>query len=62
MTVPTDDDVIVDGDAERGGDVDDGAGHLDIRLRRCRVAGRMVMHDAATFDYCIENKRIYWGA
>ncbi len=62
MPVLADDDVIVHGDAERGGDVDDRLRHLDIRLRRRRIAGRMVMHDAATFDYCIENKRIYWGA
>ena len=39
MAVLADDDVVVHGNAERGGDVDDGFGHLDIRLRRCRIAG-----------------------
>ncbi len=33
MPVLADDDVIVHGDAERTGDVDDRLGHLDIRLR-----------------------------
>jgi hypothetical protein len=62
MPVLADDDVVVHGNAERTGDIDDRAGHLDIGLRRRRIAGGVVVHDAATFDYCIENKRIYWGA
>src|ERR1700694_3460912 len=44
MPVLADDDVIVHGDAERAGDVDDRAGHLDIRLRRRRIAGGVVVH------------------
>ena len=44
MPVLTDDDVIMHGDAERPRDVDDRAGHLDIGLRRRRVAGRMIVH------------------
>jgi hypothetical protein len=44
MAVLADDDVVVHGDAERSGDVDDRPGHLHIRLRRRRVAGRVVMH------------------
>ncbi len=48
MPILSDDDVIVDGDAERGGNVDDGLGHLDIRLRRRRVAGGMVVHQSTT--------------
>ena len=34
MPVPADDDVVVHGNAERGGDVDDRLGHLDIRVQR----------------------------
>ena len=44
MPVLADDDVVVHGDAERAGNVDDGLRHLDIRLRRRRVAGGMVVH------------------
>ena len=39
MPVLTDDDVIVHGDAERPRDVDDRLRHLDVRLRRRRIAG-----------------------
>ena len=42
MAVLADDDVVVHGDAERGGDVDDGFRHLDVGLRRRRVAGGVV--------------------
>ena len=45
MTIFPDDDVVVNGDAERGGDVDDGFRHRDIRLRRCRIAGRVIVHE-----------------
>jgi hypothetical protein len=45
MAVLADDDVIVHGDAERTGDVDDRLGHLDIRLRRRRIAGGMVVQE-----------------
>src|SRR6266436_6021981 len=44
MPVLADDDVVVHGDAERRGDVDDRAGHLDIGLRWRRIAGGMVVH------------------
>jgi hypothetical protein len=39
-----DDDVVVHGNAQRCCDVDDRLGHLDVGLRGCRVAGRMVVH------------------
>ena len=45
MPAFADDDVVVHGNAERGGDVDDGFGHLDVRLRRRRVAGGVVVHE-----------------
>jgi hypothetical protein len=45
MAIFADDDVIVHGDAERRGDVDDGLGHRDIRLRGCRIATRVVVHE-----------------
>jgi hypothetical protein len=47
MPASTDYDVVVHGDAERRGDVDDRLGHLDIGLRWRRIAARM-MHQ----DYC----------
>jgi hypothetical protein len=34
-----DDDVVVNRYPERGRDIDDGAGHVDVRLRRHRIAG-----------------------
>jgi hypothetical protein len=39
-----DDDVVVHGDAKRCCDVDDRLGHLDVGLRRRRVAGGVVVH------------------
>jgi hypothetical protein len=45
MPVLADNDVVVHGDAERGGDVDDRLGHLDVGLRRRRVAGWMVVQE-----------------
>jgi hypothetical protein len=39
VTVLADDDVLVDGNAERGGDLDDRLGHMDIGLRWRRIAG-----------------------
>lgn len=47
MPVLADDDVIMHGDPERLGDVDDGFRHLDVGLRRRRVAGGMVVHEPA---------------
>ena len=44
MPVLAHDDVVVHGDAERRGDVDDRAGHLDVRLRWRRIAGGVVVH------------------
>jgi len=58
MPVLADDDVVVHGDAERGGDVDDRFRHLDVGLRRRRIAGGMVVHQSTllsialiSFDY-----------
>src|SRR5258705_13519353 len=50
MPVLADDDVVVHGNAERGGDIDDRLRHLDIGLRRRRVAGGTVVHEAAAAD------------
>lgn len=44
MPVLADNDVIMHGDAERLGDVYDRFRHLDVGLRRCRVAGGMIVH------------------
>ena len=47
MPVPADDDVVVHGDAERDGDLDDRLGHMDIRLRgRKRLAASAVVEPA----------------
>ena len=50
MPVLADDDVVVHGNAERGGDLDDRLGHMDIRLRWRRIAGRVVVHDPAFLE------------
>jgi hypothetical protein len=44
MPVLADDDVVVDGNAERGGDIDDRFRHLNIGPRGRRIAGGMVVH------------------
>ena len=43
VAVLADDDVVVHGNAERPGHVDDGLGHLDVRARGRRIAGGMVV-------------------
>ena len=43
IAVLADDDVVVDGDAERLGGVDDLFGHFDVGTRRRRVARGMVV-------------------
>ena len=40
MAVLADDDVVVHGEAEWGGDIDDRLGHLDVGLRRRRIAAK----------------------
>ena len=52
MPVFADDDVIMHGDAEWRGDVDDRLGHLDIGLRRRRIAGGMVVHQSTMQAIC----------
>jgi hypothetical protein len=42
MPVLADDEVVVHGDAERRGDIDDRLGHPDVRLRRRRIAGGVI--------------------
>ena len=44
MMPSADDQMVVHGHAERGGGFDDLLSHRDIRLRRCRVARGMVVH------------------
>ena len=44
MPVLADDDVVVHRDTQRGCDVDDRFRHLDVGLRRGRIAGGMVVH------------------
>ena len=40
-------DMVAHGNTERGGDADDGLGHLDVSLRGRRVAAWMIVHQAA---------------
>lgn len=44
MAVPSDDDVVVHGNAEWRRDVDNRFGHLDVGLRGRRIATWMVVH------------------
>jgi hypothetical protein len=44
MLVPADVDVVVNRYPKRGRDIDDGAGHVDVRLRRRRIAAWIVVH------------------
>jgi hypothetical protein len=44
VAVLADDDVVVHGDAERSGHIDDGLGHLDVRARGRRIPGGMIVH------------------
>jgi hypothetical protein len=46
MPVLADDDVVVHGNAERGGDLDDRLGHLDIGLRGRGVAAGVIVHQS----------------
>ncbi len=50
MPVLADDDVVMHGDPERLGDVDDRFRHLDVGLRRRRIAGGMVVQESAMID------------
>jgi hypothetical protein len=49
MPVLADDDVVVHGNAERGGDLDDRLGHMDIGLRWRWVAG-VVVHQQTQIE------------
>ncbi len=55
MPVLADDDMVVHGNAERCCNLDDRLGHMDIGLRWRRIAGGMVVHQAAESTYCVEN-------
>jgi len=44
MSVPSDDDVVVDENPQRPGDIGDLAGHVDVGLGRSRVARGVVVH------------------
>lgn len=54
MPAFADNDVVVHGDTERVGDADDRLGHLDVGLRRRRVARGVVVQQAADSNYCVE--------
>jgi hypothetical protein len=56
MPASSDDNVVVHGNAERGCDIDDRFRHLDVGLRRRRIAARVMVHQAAASSYCVETK------
>ena len=45
VPVLADNDVVMHGNAKGRGDTDDRLGHLDVGLRRRRIAGGMVVHE-----------------
>ena len=57
MAIAGDDQVIVDDDAERPGDVDDRSRHVDIGARRGRIAGGMIV-EIPTHTVILLNCRI----
>ena len=67
MAFLADDDVVVHGDAERAGDIDDGLGHLDVGARGGRIAGGMVVQQSSINAYRVESTSIFveaenrWG-
>jgi hypothetical protein len=50
VTVLADDDMVVHGNAERGRDLDDRLGHMDIGLRRGRIARGVVVQEAIAWS------------
>ena len=54
MPVLAGDDMVVHGNAERCCNLDDRLGHVDIRLRRRRIAGGVVVLDSLETTYRIE--------
>src|SRR4051812_3372080 len=54
MPVLADDNMVVHGDAERGGDLDDRFGHVDVGLRGCGIAGGVVVQDTLETTHRIE--------
>ena len=54
MPVLADDDVVVHGNAEGTCDIADRLGHLDVGLRRRRIAGGVVVLDSLETTYRIE--------
>jgi hypothetical protein len=62
MPALADDDVVVHGNAERGGDIDDRLRHLDVGLRRRGITARMVVHQQTQSEIALENNSLGHGA
>ena len=58
MPVLADDDVVVHGNAERGGDLDDRFRHMDIGLRGRRVAGGVVVQETTAVAIMLTTLRL----
>jgi hypothetical protein len=54
MPLLADDDVVMHGNAERLRHLDDLPGHLDVRARRRRVAGGVVVHQKSDSPIVLE--------
>ena len=67
MPALADDDVVVHGDAERGGDVDDGLGHAHVGLRGRGIARGVIVQQSSLRRLRIEWKgffdlsKTHWG-
>ena len=67
MPVASDNDVIMDGDAQRLGDCDNVQCHLDVLGRGRRIARRVIVKQSSIRRYHIEPKRFFvdtrsdWG-
>jgi len=54
MAILADDNMVVNGDAQRAGRVDDGLRHVDIGARGSGVAGGMIMDHPTLYAYPID--------
>jgi hypothetical protein len=62
MPAFADNDVVVHGDPERGGDIYDRLGHLDVGLRRRRIAGGVIVHQQTRSKIALENNSLSHNA
>lgn len=61
MTILADDDVIVNGDAERLCRFDDHFGHVDIGTGGCRIARGVVVHHVQSLSVTMDHHGARWS-